>query len=126
MTTLTDLNRLVNRGHRSLNEIALRITECPLADQQSAMEHLTGAMESLMRFQQCITKQAPGLEYHHDPGRAPTDFMRSVAETVVRADSALAAGKVDVAAGLLKEALEMEPPPLAYETISKKLRALPP
>lgn len=124
MTTLADLNRLVNRSHRALNEVALRAVECTLADRQTAMDHLTNAMESLMRFQRCITKQDPSLEYHHDPQRAPTEFMRSIAGTVARADSALAVGDVSAAAGLLKDALDMEPPPLAYEIISKKLGAL--
>ncbi len=89
-----------------------------------ATEKLVEALTAISDAQKSLFASNPELEFHFDPGREPTAFMREIERLGREADSALAKGDRQLAQRKLTEALALEPPPLAYEVIEKRLRAL--
>jgi len=64
------------------------------------------------------------LEYHFDPDRAPTAFMREVQRLERESQEALANGNRLLATQKLNEALCLEPPPLTYEVLERRRNEL--
>jgi hypothetical protein len=89
-----------------------------------AVDEIARALELLMQVQQRVFRQDSSLEYHHDPQRSPTEFMKKISSAVEASESALRDGKKEAAKEWLERALAMEPSPLAYEAISKKLEKI--
>ena len=121
--SLDELNRSLNRSLRTLNNAANTFAKSSLADRMIAVDEIAQALELIMGVQKRVIREDPNLEYHHDPKRAPTDFMRKVESAMQSADAALQAGDEASARKWFARALSMEPPPLAYEVIAKRLSA---
>jgi hypothetical protein len=124
MSSAEEINRLVNRGLRVLNEVAVKVAASRLADRKLALNESTEAVTHLTALQRLIVREDPSLEYHYDPKREPTIFMKKIGSLVDEAEALLRAGKTDDAACVLRRARDLEPPPLTYEMLSKKLESL--
>ncbi len=126
MTALEELNRAVNRALRALNALALRTASSALPDRDAGLREITQALAHVDSLQRLIVAADPGLEYHHDPNRPPSRIMREIANVVEEAEKQVRAGNVARAMEMLQRAQSMEPPPLAYESIEKRLMSLKP
>ena len=124
MTTLSDLNRALNRALRVTNRVAVDEAASSLRDLAAAVKEITQALEHLENLYRFIVAEDPNLEYHFDPDRAPSETMKAIANLVKEADTCTNDGKPTEAVKLLQQARDMEPPPLVYEIIEKKLKAL--
>lgn len=124
MSNLEELNRAVNRALRALNGIAVSVTSSSLPDRNAALQEITQALAHVDALQRLIVVSNPDLEYHHDPNRPPSPLMRTIADLVEAAENDRQQGNVSAAEVALKRALAMEPPPLAYEMIEKRLDSL--
>ena len=124
MTDLENLNRAVNRALRELNAVAVGVASAPLGDRKGALAQITQALAHVDALQRSIYTADPSLEYHYDPNRPPTESMNKVADLVDAAEAQVAKGDVRGALETLHHALQLEPPPLAYETIEKRLKSL--
>lgn len=118
---LEEVNRALNRSLRSLSDAANSVSRSNLESRMEAVDEIARALELVMQVQQRVFRQDSSLEYHHDPQRPPTEFMRKIASAVEASESALRDGKKDTAKEWLEQALAMEPSPLAYESIAKRL-----
>jgi len=124
MSKLEELNRSVNRVLRALNSLAVSVASSSLADRSSALDEVTQALEHVNELQRRIVASDPTLEYHHDPHRPPTKAMKAIADLVEEAEQLAKKGDAKAAEEALKRACAMEPPPLAYEMIEKRIRTL--
>jgi hypothetical protein len=95
-----------------------------LPDRNLALGEITEALTHVDKLQSLVFAADPELEYHHDPNRAPSRIMKEVAALVEAAERHLAEGNAAAAERTFQRACEMEPSPLAYETIEKRLNAL--
>jgi hypothetical protein len=77
-------------------------------------------ISELTATKRALVAQFPELEYHFEPERAPTEFMRHVQELSEEAEKAAANGLQATAIAKLQEALSLEPPSLVYEFLEKR------
>lgn len=124
MNSLGHLNALVNRALRAINDAAVCSARVEVANRKYAIEQLVQAVECVSRVKDVIVKADPTLEYHFDVERAATPYMESVATLVKEAQAARGIGDLKRTQELLKLALNLEPPPFAYESIEKQLNSL--
>lgn len=124
MKELERLNRDVNRALRELNGIAVAVSSATLANRKGALHEAAEALVHLDNLQRLIYASDPTLEYHYDPDRPATDAMAALARVVDEAEKQIKDGDISLAVKTLQLALEMEPPPLAYESIQKRLQSL--
>jgi hypothetical protein len=124
MNSLEQLNGLVNRALRAVNDAAVCSAQMNIAKRESATNHLVRAVEHLTNVKALIVEADPKLEYHFDAGRPATPYMEAVARLVIEAEAARQSGNTERAEELLKSALKLDPPPFAYESIEKKIAAL--
>lgn len=124
MNELEKLNRSVNRSLRELNGIAVAVSSSLWTDRKAALHEVIQALAHLDAVQRLIYTSDPKLEYHFDPNRPPTHAMTMLAQLVDKAEDQARNGDVPGAKQALQRALELEPPPLAYETIEKRLNEL--
>ena len=68
-----------------------------------------------------VIAEDSSLEYHFESDREPTAAMKTIAELVEAADSHLESGKRAEAIAVLQSACDLEPPPLVYEMLEKRL-----
>lgn len=88
------------------------------------MPEIIGAIERVHNLQRLIVSIAPDLEYHSDPAKPPTPAMKRLAAILDKAETHIHSRDVGAAQEALKSALALEPPPLAYEQIEKRLKSL--
>lgn len=124
MSQLEEINRAINRSLRMLNGIAVSLTVSSLSDRKAALQEITQALAHLDALQRLVVAAAPTLEYHYDPNRAPSPTMKAIADLVETAEAHVRQGNMPAAEDALRRAQEMEPPPLAYEMIEKRLTSL--
>jgi len=122
--SLEQLNGLINRALRAVNDAAVFAAMADVAKREYAIGQIVRAVECLSNVKDLIVEADPNLEYHFDPGRAATPYMNAVAQLVISAETARQGGDSEQAAELLQKALELDPPPFAYESIEKQLKAL--
>ena len=123
--TLDALNRRINHVLRLLNGIAVSVPSLLRKnDSDVALRELVEAIEHVHNLQRMIVGIEPGLEYHSDPAKAPTAAMKKLADILRSAETHIRAGNTQAAEEAFKAALELEPPPLAYEQIEKRLNSL--
>jgi len=119
-----ELNRRLNRAARFANLAAVAVADGGGSHSKSLTEKLVGALAEIADAQQSLFRAHPELEYHFDPDRAPTAFMRVVQRLERESEEALAAGNHVLAARKLNDALALEPPPLAYEVLERRRNEL--
>ena len=124
MSNLEELNRAVNRALRALNGIAVSVASSSLPDRTVALQEITQALAHVDSLQRLIVVSDPGLEYHYDPNRPPSRIMRTINDLVEAAEHHIRQGDVSAAQEILQRVQEMEPPPLPYEAIEKRLKSL--
>jgi hypothetical protein len=117
-----ELNRRLNRAARVVNLAAVSVAE--VAVTKALTKKLVETLAEINDAQLALFQSNPELEYHFDPARAPTAFMREVQGLEREAEAAFAQGNGPLARQKFDEALGLEPPPLAYEAIEKRLRQL--
>lgn len=86
------------------------------------VDRLASAIAALTDIQREIYETNPELEYHYDEARPPTKYMAKFRNHLDRADELLATGEADAAIEELRQALVMEPPPLAHEMLVAKIK----
>lgn len=124
MKSLEDLNREINRALRAANRVAVDVASSSLQDRKAALHEITQALAHIDKLQRMIVAQDPDLEYHFDPDKEPTPTMKSIADLVEAADRHIAEGRQAEAVEILQRACDLEPPPLVYEMIEKRLKGL--
>lgn len=124
MKSLDQLNRELNRALRVTNRVVVDVAASSLRDRTAAVQDLTQALVHLENVYRMIVAEDPSLEYHFDPDREPSATMRTIASLVKEADTYTSNGNITEAVKLLEQARDMEPPPLVYEIVEKKLKAL--
>lgn len=124
MTNLKELNRAVNRALRVLNSIAVDVASSSLTERNVALDEITQALVHVDKLQRLVFASDPSLEYHFDASRAPTPAMKEVSDLVEAAERYMQQGNVAAACDALERACDLEPPPLAYEMIEKRLIGL--
>lgn len=124
MPSLTDLNRALNRALRMTNLVAVDVAASSFRERAAAVTEVTQALVHLENLYRLIIAEDPSLEYHFDPDRKPSATMRAIIKMVKKADTYTADGNIPEATKLLQQVRDMEPPPLVYEIIEKKLKAL--
>jgi hypothetical protein len=124
MSDLEQLNRAINRSLRILNGIAVSVSSSSLPDRDRALHEITQALAHVDALQRFVVASDPALEYHYDPNRPPSPTMKALADLVETAEAHVRQGNVSAAEEALRRAQEMEPPPLAYEMIAKRLASL--
>jgi Flp pilus assembly protein TadD len=123
INNLDELNKAINRALRLLNGIAVNVPSvAPKND--AALAEIVGAVERMYNLQRLVVALRPDLEYHSDPAKPPTRVMKDLAELLEEAETHIRAGNLAAADEVLKRACDLEPPPLAYEQIEKRLRSL--
>jgi hypothetical protein len=115
-----ELNRRLNRAARLVNLAAVTVADGGGSPSKSLTEKLVGVLAEIADAQHSLFRTHPELEYHFDPDRAPTAFMRTVQRLERESEEALAAGNRALAAQKINEALGLEPPPLAYEVLERR------
>jgi hypothetical protein len=121
MKTLDEINRSINRALRAANQVAVEVAASPLNNRAAAIQEITQALAHIDALQRMLVADDPSLEYHFDPGRGPTPAMTRVRDLVECAEKHVEAGQLNAAAEALQRACDLEPPPLVYETIAKRL-----
>jgi hypothetical protein len=101
--------------------VAVGLPSSSLQDRESALEEVSQALVHLDALQRIIVAQDPSLEYHFDPQRARTPAMKTIAEHVQAAEEFIQSGRLGEAVASLEHARDLEPPPLVYEMIEKRL-----
>lgn len=124
MNDLEALNRAVNRALRALNGIAVRVASLSLPEHSAALQEITQALAHIDALQRLIVAADPDLEYHYDPNRPPSRIMKTITDLVEAAEHHIRRGDVSAAEEILQRVQEMEPPPLPYEAIEKRLKSL--
>jgi len=124
MDDLGALNRLLNRCARDLNDAAVAITKTEAEEVRSCVALLVGAIAKVTEIQAKIFRIEPELEYHYDPNRKPTAYMRELANLAESAKAAERKGDLETARRHLVTAMALEPPALTYEALSRALSGL--
>ena len=124
MKSLEQLNREINRALRATNRVALDVASSTLHDRQAALNEITQALAHIDALQRILIAQDASLEYHFDPDREPTAAMETIAGLVEAADKHLQSGRRTEAIAVLQSACDLEPPPLVYEMLEKRLNEL--
>jgi hypothetical protein len=124
MTNFDELNRSVNRALRELNKIAVCVASSSIERRNEATRAITQALAHLDSLQQCIISSAPDLEFHYDPNREPSRLMRVITDLAEVAESHVQQGNTKAATEAFLQLMDMEPPPLIYEMIEKRLASL--
>jgi hypothetical protein len=124
MSDPDQLIRLVNRALRLLDEIAGTVIRSNLQERDAATKASVNSLDSMMRLQEFLVSEFPDLDYHYDSNKPPTLFMTAITQLIVEADSYEKKGKIADAIRVLEIASSLEPPPLPYEVLSKRLLAL--
>ena len=115
-----ELNRRLNRAARFANLAAVAVADGGLPAFTTLTAKLVNVLAEITSVQQSLIRTNPELEYHSDPGRPATAFMREIQKLDREAQVALAMGDVALATRKLSEALDREPPPLVYEILEKR------
>jgi tetratricopeptide (TPR) repeat protein len=124
MNSLEKLYRQMNRAQRELNSGAVAAAAAStLLQRKDAVQQLAKAIEHVSNVQRFIVEADPQLEYHFDPSRPPTKYMAAIRQLVKAGDDAYQQGDVGRAIGFLEQALRMDPPPFAFDSIDKKVTA---
>ena len=124
MTNFDELNRSVNRVLRELNKIAVCVASSSIERRNEATHAITLALAHMDSLQRYIILSAPDLEYHYDPDREPSRLMRVMADLAETAESYVQQGNTKAATEAFLQLMNMEPPPLIYEMIEKRLASL--
>jgi hypothetical protein len=124
MEELDRINRAVCRSLRELNDIAVRVSSSSWANRKGALNEVAEALVHLNAMQRLIYTDHPNLEYHFDSERPATDAMKALERVLDEAEKHIKTGNVSLAVRSLEQALGMEPPPLTYESIQKRLKSL--
>lgn len=114
-----ELNRRLNRAARFANLAAVAVADGG-GHFKRLTEKLVGVLAEIADAQQVLFRTNPELEYHFDPNRPPTAFMREIQRLERESQEALAAGNPLLAAQRLTDALALEPPPLPYEVLERR------
>ena len=120
MATPEELIRKLNRVTRHLNDAAVEVAPLKSELKLDVIPILVSAISEVIEALHTLFAQHPHLEYHFDPDREPTEFMRRVQQLAEDAEKALASGSKSTAIDKLQEALSLEPPSLAYEVLEKR------
>lgn len=121
MKTLEELNREINYALRVTNQVAVDVAASSLRERRAALNEITEALVHLDALQRILVADDPSLEYHFDPDRKATPAMKRIAELVESADRLVESEQFSEAAAMLQSACDLQPPPLVYETIAKRL-----
>jgi hypothetical protein len=124
MNGLDEINRAVNRALRALNEVAVSIGSSSLSDRNVALGEITEALAHVDKLQALLYSFDPSLEYHYEPNRPPTRTMKEISDLVEAGERHAQAGNVTAAIEAFERARDLEPPPLPYEMIEKRLSSL--
>ena len=119
-----ELNRRLNRAASFTNLAAVAVANGSGALSKSLTEKLVGVLAEITDAQHSLFRTNPELEYHFDPDRAPTTFMREVQRLEREAQDAIERGNRHLATQKLNDALALEPPPLAYEVLERRRNEL--
>ncbi len=121
---MEQINKLSNRALRELNGLAVKIGQAHDADKESGLRLITQAVANVMKFQELLYRRFPEFEFHYDPDRPPTKFMRDVAEGTKLAETLAARGEADKAISQYESVRSLEPPPLTYDLLTKRIKQL--
>ena len=124
MSDLDKINKAINRSLRILNGIAVTVASSSQLDRDAALREITEALARINALQRLVVTCDPALEYHYDPNRPPSPTMKAIGDLVEAAETHVQQGNFAAAEELLRRAQDMEPPPLAYEMIEKRLNSL--
>ncbi len=124
MKQLEEINREINRALRAANQVAVDVASSPLRDRNAALHEITQALAHIDTLQRMVVAEDPSLEYHFEPNREPTSAMKKISSLVETADNLIRDGKRAEAAEALQRARDLEPPPLVYEMIERRLEEL--
>lgn len=122
--THTKINQALNRALRHVNEVAARIAESEFPDRVEAIDRLSQMMATLVDIQSALYVVEPDLEYHYDSAREATKFMMEIAKLVEQAVEFETADKFAEARKALEKARDLEPPPLTYEELTRRIDSL--
>ena len=115
-----ELNRRLNRAARFANLAAVTVANGGSPISKALTEKLVAVLAEITAVQKSLVQRHPDLEYHFDPQRPPSAFMREVQRLGLEAQTAIAKGDRNLAILRINEALALEPPPLAYEILEKR------
>lgn len=121
MATFEQANKLVNEASRVVDALAQEIASLEFGRREGTLRQLAEALESLSKVKDEIIGNRPDLEYHMDSNRSSTLFMEKIDSFVRQADELMAHKRFSEAIVLLERALEMGPPPLIHEALTKKI-----
>lgn len=121
MTDFEQTNRLLNRAERVVDELAQELATLPFNAKEQSLRRLAEALELLGKVKKTIIQHDPSLEYHFNDEMPATKYMSEIHSYVAEADRLMESKDFESAISLLKEALKMEPPPIIYEALVKKL-----
>lgn len=119
---IEQLNRQINHALRSVNSVATSVASNELEPRSENVDKVASALTLLADVQQRIFETYPELEYHYDETRPPTKYMEQFRNHLASADELSSAGHTSEALEELRNALAMEPPPLAHEMLVVKIK----
>ena len=117
---LYDLNRYLNQALRAVNSAIVAASKVGLESVKDDTRALVEIMEALSNVQRRIYEIEPELEYHYDASRPDTQYMRQHRQHLTKASEHEAQGDIAGALDQLRLALDMEPPPIAYEVVLRE------
>lgn len=126
MPALRPVSQLLNRALRAANDLAVRIASEGALEAQKLelLGRVTSALELLTSVQGALAQLDPDSEFHYDSSRPATGFMLEVKQLIAQAEALAARGSSAEAVACFERARDLEPPPLTYELITKRLQNL--
>ncbi len=125
MSEFESINKLINRGQRVLDEIASEVVALKHKPDKDTLNKVVDALSLLSEVQKSIWEKDPDLSFHYEGDKKQdTNYMKTLREYLINSKKYEDNKDIPNAILELKKALEMEPPAIMYESVTKELRRL--
>ena len=122
MSEFESINKLLNKGQRVLDEIAREIVILKNKPDKDALNKVIDALSLLSEVQKSIWGKDPDLSVHNEGDKKKdTKHMKELRELLINSKKYEDNNDIPNAILELKKALDMEPPAITHEVVTKEL-----